>query len=265
MAGCKSSLTGEDFYGPAKVKATQARNAAERDRASLVASRDGLFGQIVLLRQTLAQAREDLVNESAREAAQAEAVQAAIKEVESDIERVRGELRETGDLLESLHRALPIDLTSRDIDASIVAASNEIRAVELRLAGELVAPDTVCSACGQAVSATSHKKQRAARDADTRRLVALRQSLASHRKQVVELRALEMRIVEVKQRDTGLKGKMSTLQDLHQRALEKRPTVESRVPVLEERVATLDATMRSRFTEYAAKKREVLEIGRAHV
>mgnify|MGYP003341536486 CR=1 FL=1 len=71
---------GEDFYGPAKVKATQARNAAERERAALVASRDGLFGQIVLLRQTLAQAREDLVNESAREAAQAEAVQAALKE-----------------------------------------------------------------------------------------------------------------------------------------------------------------------------------------
>lgn len=252
-------LIGEDFYGPAKIKATQARNAAEKERAAKVAERDGVYDQVTLLREMLKQAEEDLVNESGREAAQEEAVQAALNEVESDIEKTRKELEEVGALLEGLHRSLPIDLTAQELDITIASAAAEVRAVELRLAQELVDPNTVCATCGQIVSATNHKKQQAQRAEDTRRLVALRQSLASSRKRVTEIRGIESQITAYKQKDMRLKGKMSTLVELRQKTLEKRPTVESRVPALQQRVRELKEKARDRFTVYLEGKKQVSE------
>lgn len=253
-------LIGEDFYGPAKIRATQARVAAEKERAAAAAERDGLYEQVTLLRETLRQAEEDLAGEASREAARAEAIQAALNEVESDIEKTRKELEEVGRTLEGLHRSLPIDLTSADLDLTIASAANEIRAVELRLAQELVDPDTLCRTCGQSVSATSHKKQKALRDADTRRLVALRQTLASSRKRSVEIRGIESQIVVFKQKDMRLKGKMSTLVDLKQRTQEKQPTLDSRVPALQERVAELKERARDRFLSFLDRKQRVSEI-----
>lgn len=250
-------LIGEDFYGPAKIKATQARAAAEKERAAQVAERDGIYDQVTLLREMIKQAEEDLANETTREAAQAEAVQAALNEVEFDIEKTRKELEEVGDVLEGLCRSLPIDLTANDLDMNVATAAAEIRAVELRLARELATPDTVCKTCGQIMSATNHKKQQAQRAEDTRRLVALRQTLSASRKQIAEIRGIESQITTYKQKDMRLKGKMSTLVDLRQKTIEKRPTLVSRLPVLMQRVTELKAKGRDRFTAYLECKKQV--------
>lgn len=250
-------LIGEDFYGPAKVKATQARTTAEKERATQVAERDGLYDQVSLLRDVLKQAEEDLVNESGREAAQEEAIQAAINEVESDVEKTRKELEEVAVILEGLHRSLPIDLTASDLDVTVAAAAAEIRVTEIRLAQELADPNTVCKSCGQVVSTTNYKKQQAQRAEDTRRLVMLRQTLTSSRKRVTEIRAIEGQITSYKQKDMRLKGKMSTLVDLKQKTVEKKPTVQSRVPVLQHRVTDLKEKARDRFTAYLETKKKV--------
>ncbi|NCA18098.1 MAG: hypothetical protein EBS90_13840, partial [Betaproteobacteria bacterium] len=109
-------LIGEDVYGPAKTKTTSMRSNAEKERATKIAERDGLLEQMALTRQTLKQAKEDLAREEERKAQRDAEIANALQKVEGDIDKIKQELGTLAVRLEGLHRSLPIDLTSRDLE-----------------------------------------------------------------------------------------------------------------------------------------------------